>query len=270
MTKIVTKKTAQKPATKDIASTGIVFPGANLDVKKATKTTKAKKKKKTVKKTTKKKSPASTSKTPAKSAKINCQLPGAELLRKGKSVKEIMDHLEGSEKIELKAEHERFCGEYIIDDNATRSYMRVYPECGYNSARALSSKLLTNVSIMARVEELREKRNKRLEISADKVLRRLEARASVTPRDLYQADGTFIPIHELHPDIAIGIKSVEVAELYAGTGDQRTAIGLVRKITMNDGKASDELLGKNLKLWKEAGTDDNPVVVVNRIELVAL
>lgn len=83
-------------------------------------------------------------------------------------------------------------------------------------------------------------------------------------------DGSFIPIHELHPDVAIGIKSVEVVELFDGRWEDRQAIGLVRKITMNDGKASDELLGKNLKLWKEVGSDDNPVKIVTRFELVPL
>ena len=194
-------------------------------------------------------------KTPSKA--INCQLPGAELLAEGKSVKQVMATLEK----EMKPEHDRFCREYIIDDNATRAYMRSYPNAGYGTANVEGCRLLAKPSVRSKVEQLRAERNKRLEISADKVLRRLEARASVTPRDLYDSDGTFIPIHEMHPDVAIGIKSVEVAELYAGSGDERTAIGLVRKITMNDGKASDELLGKNLGLWKEVGSAANPLTV---------
>jgi phage terminase small subunit len=129
--------------------------------------------------------------------------------------------------------------------------------------------LLRNTKITARIEQLRTERSKRLEITADKVLRRLEARASVTPRDFYNSDGSFIQIHELDPDIGIAIKSIEVVELYAGRGDQKTAIGLVRKITVHDGKAADELLGKNLGLWKEVGSKDNPIHV-SRIELVPL
>lgn len=195
---------------------------------------------------------------PAKSPrtkKVNCQLPGANLLDEGKSVAEVMATLED----ELSPEHERFCREYIFDDNATRAYMRSYPKSSYSAAKVSAHHLLTKPNLISRIDELRAARVKRLEIDGDKVLRRLEARASVTPRDFYKADGSFIPIHELDPDVAIGIKSIEVVELFEGRGEDRQAVGLVRKITMVDGKASDELLGKNLRLWKEVGSEDNPL-----------
>lgn len=201
--------------------------------------------------------------------KVNCQLPGAELLEQGKTVEEVMAVLEK----ELTPAQERFCREYIRDDNGTRAYLRSHPSASYETAKREASRLLTSPTfphIQSRIEELRTARNKRLEISGDKVLRRLEARANVNPADLYDADGQFIPIHELDPDVALGIKSFEVHELFAGVGDQKQAIGLVRKIVLHDGKAADELLGRNLKLWKETGSSDNPIEVVHRIELVEL
>lgn len=151
---------------------------------------------------------------------------------------------------ELKPEHERFCSEYILDDNGTRAYQRAYPNCGYNTARSGACNLIAKPNIAARIEELREARLKRLEISGEKILRRLEARASANVRDLLQEDGSFIPIHELSPDIAIAIKSVEY--------DSK---GAISKIIMFDGKPSDELLGKNLKLWKEVGSVENPLTL---------
>lgn len=197
-------------------------------------------------------SPAPTK--PAK--KINCQLPGAEMLKEGKCVKEIMDKL----KKDLTPAQDRFCREYIRDDNGTRAYQRSYPNSSYESARRDASRLLTNADINKRIEELREARNKRLELSADKVLRRLEARANFNPADLYDSNGVMLAIHELDPDVAIGIKSIEVVEFYEGRGDQKQATGLIKKITCFDGKASDELLGRNLKLWKDVGSSENPAV----------
>ena len=190
-----------------------------------------------------------------KTQMVNCQLIGAEEVAKGKTVKEVVERLEK----ELKPEHDRFCREYIRDDNATRAYQRSYPNCSYETAMVNGCRLLSNAKIKERVENLRDARNKRLDISADKVLRRLEARASFNMTDLYTPDGSFIPLHELDPDVAIGIKSIEIDEIYVGSGDQRTAIGITRKITCLDGKASDELLGKNLNLWKEVGSKDNPL-----------
>ena len=58
--------------------------------------------------------------------------------------------------------------------------------------------------------------------------------------------------------------------MFQGAGEEKTEIGVVRKITMFDGRASDELLGKYLKLWNDVGSGKNPVIVVNRIELVPL
>lgn len=197
-----------------------------------------------------------------KKGDINCQLPGAELLEQGKSVEEVMASLQD----DLSPEHDRFCREYILDDNQTRAYMRAYPNSTYGSAATSAWNLLKKPEITARILTLREERNKRLEISADKVLRRLEARASVTPRDFYKADGSFIPVHELDPDVAIGIKSIEVAELYEGNGESKQAIGLIRKITMVDGKASDELIGRNLKMWTDKVEVSGELTLADRMK----
>jgi phage terminase small subunit len=196
-------------------------------------------------------------KAPEGGKQINCQLPGADMLADGKSVGEIMEALQD----DLSPEHDRFCREFILDDNQTRAYMRAYPDSSYGAAAVSAHHLLKNPKICQRIDALRDERNKRLEISADKVLKRLEARASVTLRDLYKPDGSFIPIHELDPDVAIGIKSVEVVELFEGQGESKQAIGLLRKITMLDGKASDELIGRNLNMWKDVGSKDNPLTV---------
>ena len=56
----------------------------------------------------------------------------------------------------LRDKHEQFCREYVIELNATKSYQIVYPDCNYDSARALASQLLTNVNIQARVKEFKQ------------------------------------------------------------------------------------------------------------------
>lgn len=73
---------------------------------------------------------------------------------------------------ELGHQQELFCQEYIKDLNATQAATRA----GYSkkTAQEQSSRLLSNVIIKARVDELLAKRSKRLEITADKVLRDIE------------------------------------------------------------------------------------------------
>lgn len=68
----------------------------------------------------------------------------------------------------LNPKQERFCQEYVIDLNATQAAIRA----GYSpkTAGEQASRLLTNVSVEAKVAELKWAQSKRLEISADYVL----------------------------------------------------------------------------------------------------
>lgn len=64
-----------------------------------------------------------------------------------------------------------FCREYIVDLNATQAAIRA----GYSekTAQEQSSRLLSNVIIQAKVQELIDVRSKRLELSADFVIQGL-------------------------------------------------------------------------------------------------
>ena len=72
----------------------------------------------------------------------------------------------------LSAKQEMFCKEYLIDLNATQAAIRA----GYSAktAKSQGNRLLTNVDILARVKELKEKRADELELDAYWVLKRLK------------------------------------------------------------------------------------------------
>jgi phage terminase small subunit len=71
------------------------------------------------------------------------------------------------------AKQETFAQEYLIDLNATKAAIRAgYAE---RSARQQGQRLLTNDDIAERIAELQEKREKRTEITADRVLQELAA-----------------------------------------------------------------------------------------------
>ena len=166
----------------------------------------------------------------------------------------------------LDSRHERFCREYIHNGgNGTRAYMKVYPAAAYNSARALASELLTNLNILERIKELRTEREKRLDVSGDKIIRELAKLAFFNSQDLYDDDGRVKPIHELDRDTAAAITSIEVVERVTGDGDTG-ALEFTRKIRMADKKAALELLGKNQGLWetKQAPPDEGGINAVCR------
>ena len=72
---------------------------------------------------------------------------------------------------QLTEKQKRFCEEYLIDLNATQSYLRAgYKAKSNEIARVESHKLLTKPNIQQYIEELRAEQSKRTEITADKVL----------------------------------------------------------------------------------------------------
>lgn len=90
---------------------------------------------------------------------------------------------------DLTAKQRAFCQEYLVDLNATQAAIRA----GYSEASAYSigQENLTKPEIQASVQILMNKRAKRVEVNADRVLEELCAMAFYDPADL--AD---IEIHE--------------------------------------------------------------------------
>ena len=75
----------------------------------------------------------------------------------------------------LNKKQERFCLEYVIDLNATQAAIRA----GYSKKTAHSSgpRLLENVDVKAKIEELQAKTTKKLEITREDIVSRLNARS---------------------------------------------------------------------------------------------
>lgn len=161
---------------------------------------------------------------------------------------------------EISSQHDRFCREYIVDENGTRSYMRVYPNSSYDAAKNSASELLAKPYIQERINELREQRNKRLEISADKVLQGIARLAFYDPRDLFDDDGRIKPLSELDPDAAYVLAGIET--FHKVTGEDKDGLAVVTKIRLPDKGANLERLGKNLKLFTDktelSGADGEP------------
>jgi len=58
---------------------------------------------------------------------------------------------------------ERFAREYLLDLNATRAYLRVFPDVKPDSARTLGARMFAKVHIKARITELQTEMHKALE-----------------------------------------------------------------------------------------------------------
>ena len=73
---------------------------------------------------------------------------------------------------DLNTKQKMFCKEYLIDLNATQACIRA----GYSekTARTIGSKLLTKVDIQKEIDRLKAIREKKVELTAEKVLKDIE------------------------------------------------------------------------------------------------
>ena len=77
-----------------------------------------------------------------------------------------------------------FADEYLIDLNATRAYRVAYPSVKKEEAAAVNgSKLLRNTKVAAYIQERMQERQKRTEITQDRVLQELAAIAFAKATD---------------------------------------------------------------------------------------
>lgn len=231
-----------------------------METKKPTKKTPAKTPKKSkadvsAKKTTEQNPRSTKSKT---ERKVNCQLPGAELLAEGKSVVEVMQTLDQQKESSLSVKEELFCQEYVSCNVAVRAALRVWPELSYDYASTKSERLMKKDEIKQRISQITEEHKERYGLTESKILKRLAALATFDRRTLHRPDGTIKPIHELTEEEAAAITEIESVELFEGRGEDRQAIGVVRKVKFADPKGSLELAGKHLKLFTEKHEHSGP------------
>lgn len=157
---------------------------------------------------------------------------------------------------ELSTDNQRaFVQEYLIDLNATQAAIRA----GYSqdSARQEGSRLLSHAAIQAALELAKEQRAKRVEITADRVLRELLALATSDLRKCFDPSGALLPPDSWPDDVAPAMASVEVEELFEGQGKDRTQIGFTKKVKLWDKNTALDKLGRHLGLWDKERAEVN-------------
>ena len=148
-----------------------------------------------------------------------------------------------------------FVSEYLIDLNATKAAIRA----GYSATTAYSigSENLTKPEIQQAIQEAQLDRQKRTEITQDRVLKELALIAFIDIKDAFDEDGSLLPISKMPEDIRRAIGGMD----YTTIGD----VGGTSKIKLIDKKSALELLGKHMKLFTDrteiSGPDGGPVQI---------
>lgn len=150
---------------------------------------------------------------------------------------------------ELTIKVKEFCKQYLIDLNGKQAAIRA----GYSekTAEVQASRLLSNVNVQNFIKELMNAREKRTEITQDKVLTELAKIGFFDIRKLLDEKGNPIPLHELDDQTAASIAGLDMLEEYDGTGKDRIFVGYVKKYKLADKRAALVDIGKHLGMFIE-------------------
>ncbi len=170
----------------------------------------------------------------------------------------------------LNAKQKMFCEEYLIDLNATQTAIR----SGYSEKTAYSQgqRLLKHVEVQEYIQELKEKRAERTEITADRVLAELGKIGFQDVRNLFSNQGSLKAIHDLDDFTAGSVASIEVVTVPSGEYDDdgNKEFHDVHKIKTWDKKAALVDIGKHLGMFpnkhEHTGKDGGPIQVEQKTE----
>lgn len=135
-----------------------------------------------------------------------------------------------------------FADEYLIDLNATRAYKSVYRNIKNDGvARKNGSRLLTNADIQKYITDRMQERQKRMEITQDRVLEELAAIAFARATDYAEVKGEGVRIKDTD--------SLTDQQIKAIAGIKEGKFGI--ELKLNDKEKALELLGRHLGMFKD-------------------
>ena len=135
-----------------------------------------------------------------------------------------------------------FADEYLIDLNATRAYRVAYPSVKRDeTARANSSRMLTNANVAKYIAERMRERQKRTEITQDRVLQELAAIAFAKATDYAEIKNECVRIKDT--------EELDEQQARAIAGIEEGKFGI--KVKLNDKEKALELLGRHLGMFND-------------------
>lgn len=151
----------------------------------------------------------------------------------------------------LTEKQKKFVDEYLIDMNATRAYKAAYPTVKKDeTARVNGSRLLTNANVKDYLEKRIKDREKRTEITQDKVLRELAKIA-------FSSGADFAKVVTKKTSSGKEIQQVELADTDSLPEDKKAAISSMKEtkygisVESYDKVRALELLGKHLGMFND-------------------
>ncbi len=130
-----------------------------------------------------------------------------------------------------------------------------YVEAGYKPNRSNAARMNANEHIQKRIRELQAAAAERAEIDAARVLEEISAVALSDIRDLFDQDGSLLPVEALPEKVAKAIRSIKVSSKKAPDPETGEII-ITTEIKFWDKNAALEKLFKHFGLYEQKPQDD--------------
>jgi len=157
----------------------------------------------------------------------------------------------------------RFAEEYATDFNATRAARAAGYKTNWGT---IGYQLLQKKPVQAILATLMADQSERTGITADRVLTELYRLAMVDVAEVFDEHGALRPLQEMSEDARRAISGIEMETIWEGHGKDRTAVGTVAKVKLWNKVQALELLGKNLRLWREIVEHTGSVDIIARLQ----
>jgi len=105
-----------------------------------------------------------------------------------------------------------------------------------------------------RNERYTDSLNARNEWAKESILLELRRIGLADIRKLYDDKGELLPVAQWPVEVAKFVSSIEVNELFQGSGKEKEHVGFVKKIKLWNKEKALELLGKNISMFNEHHT----------------
>lgn len=158
----------------------------------------------------------------------------------------------------LQPAHERFADEYLIDFNATAAYQRAGYKAKGAAAMAAASRLLARPEVQAYLAKRREELSAKSEVDQLAVIQRLGFMALGDIRQLFDDAGGLKSMADLTPEQASLLQGVEIFEEFEGRGDERTFVGLTKKVKFVNRLDAVKTLGTHFGLFAKKVEHSGP------------
>jgi phage terminase small subunit len=157
----------------------------------------------------------------------------------------------------LTAKQQMFVKEYLIDLNATQAAIRA----GYSAKTAewIGPQLLGKSHVSEAVQAEMAKREKRTEITQDRVLNEIGKIAFVNLQDVYDEGGSLIEVKQLPREVAAALSSIKI---------NLTEACALQEIKLHDKLRALEMIGKHLGMFRDGAKDEEDAPPPARVEII--